>query len=451
MPWLLTSLLLVDLVLFNGFIQGAPDPSGATTSSATANALAAIVAAQGTGPAGELHRVAMFDPDRYYAVQAERLGQPDLTILRGLDSVQGYGAVVDGSYDRATDTHEQLNMNPAGLADGAFAQLDLGVLATVPEYFVHPATAAPGIPNSVISGATPIPPEAPSAAAPAAPAVPLATPANDYQYAPPPASTVSLVPGQPRTQFLGAVLSVTAVTVPVQAGAPGQQASLRVGLLSSDGRRTTWIGSASAGPRQSGTATVSAPSPTPASGIVLEAVTGGTLRLRPGEDRRRPRGHRRPGHLPCRRLAARLGDPGALALRRHDRRLLRLHRGVGSRASLGTRWAQRCRPGGVELAVGRPDHPRHHGATRHLGARRAVRHRLAGHRHDRRWTRLLPGPPCRHGPSPGFDPGRVGSCRNLSGALHLSSPSRPRGVRRLCPRLHGARRAGGVARCSASS
>ena len=49
-----------------------------------------------------------------------------------------------------------------------------------------------------------------------------------------------------------------------------------MGLLSSDGRRTTWIGSASAGPRQPGTATVSAPSPTPASGIVLEAVTGGT-------------------------------------------------------------------------------------------------------------------------------------------------------------------------------
>ena len=182
MPWLLTALLLVDLVLFNGFIQGAPDPTGATTNSATANALAALVTAQGTGPAGELHRVAVFDPDRYYAVQVERLGEPDLNILRGLDSVQGYGAVVDGGYDQATDTHEQLNMNPAGLADGAFAQLDLGVLATVPEYFVHLATAAPGIPNSVISGATPIPPEAPSAAAPVPTAVPLATPANDYQY-----------------------------------------------------------------------------------------------------------------------------------------------------------------------------------------------------------------------------------------------------------------------------
>ncbi len=42
----------------------------------------------------------LFDPDRYYSVAAERLGQPDLTILRALSSVQGYGAVVDANYDR---------------------------------------------------------------------------------------------------------------------------------------------------------------------------------------------------------------------------------------------------------------------------------------------------------------------------------------------------------------
>ena len=91
--------------------------------------------------------MALFDPDRYYSVQSDRLGQPDLTILRGLDSVQGYGAVVDANYDRATNTHTQLDMNPAALADGTFAHLDLGVLVTVPEYFVHmvdrPAGVAP--------------------------------------------------------------------------------------------------------------------------------------------------------------------------------------------------------------------------------------------------------------------------------------------------------------------
>ena len=136
--------VIADLVLFNSFIQGSPDPHGATDDSPTANALAAFVAAQGPGPAGEDHRMAMFDPDRYYSVATDRLGQPDLTILRGLSSVQGYGAVVDAKYNRATQTHTQLDMKPAALGDQTFAQLDLGVLATVPEYFVHLVVAAPG-------------------------------------------------------------------------------------------------------------------------------------------------------------------------------------------------------------------------------------------------------------------------------------------------------------------
>ncbi len=270
MPLLLTALLVVDLGVFNGFIQGAPDPAGATQDSATANALAAFVAAQGPGRAGGIHRVAMFDPDRYYSVQVERLGEPDLNILRTLPSVQGYGAVVDATYDQATQTHEQLNLDPTALADGTFAQLDLGVLVTVPEYFVHLVVAPPGSPpSSTVAGSTPIPPVGPAPGAPADTTPAPATSPSDYQYAPAPAASVALRPSRPRTQYLGTVLSVTSVTVPVQSGS----GSLRVGLVSPDGRRTTWIGSTSTTP---GTAVVSAPAPFPASGIVLESVPGGT-------------------------------------------------------------------------------------------------------------------------------------------------------------------------------
>jgi len=276
MPYLLTALLLVDLAVFNGFIQGAPDPAGATTANSTATTLAALVARQGPGAAGQFHRVAVFDPDRYYNVPVERLGEPDLNILRGLTSVQGYGAVVDAGYDRATQTHEQLNMNPAALADGTFAQLDLGVLATVPEYFVHLVTAAPGLPDSNISGATAIPPAPPDSRAPPDTTAPAPTPANDFQYAPPPAATVPLVPGQARTQYFGAVLAVRSVTVPVSGSLSGSDSgpgpSVRVGLLSPNGRRTRWIGSAPAG--SAGSATVSARGDVSASAIVLEAEPG---------------------------------------------------------------------------------------------------------------------------------------------------------------------------------
>ncbi len=183
MPLLLPALLIVDLLLFNGFIQGAPDPQGATTNSATADALASFVAAQGQGTAGEDHRMALFDPDRYDWVGAQALGEPDLTILRDLSSVQGYGAVVDANYDRATDTHTQLNMNLAALGDGTFAQLDLGVLTTVPEYFVHLIVAPVQSPFSVVTGATPLPPVGPTPGQPDVPPALPATSAADYQYA----------------------------------------------------------------------------------------------------------------------------------------------------------------------------------------------------------------------------------------------------------------------------
>ncbi len=293
MPRLLTALLVVDLAVFNVFVQAGPDPHGATGASPSADALAATVAAEDSGPAGGLHRVAIFDPDRYYSVETEQLGEPDLTILRGLDSAQGYGAVVDARYDAATGTHLQLNLSPSALADGTFARLDLGVLASVPEYFVHVVTPAPGAPLSAFNGLTPIPPVLPSSRAPADTTTPPPTAANNYQYAPAPAQTLSLVPGRPRTQYLGTVLSVTSVIVPVQAMSPGAGSSgtgspgaspeegLRVGLLSPDGRRTTWIGSAPTGPGPPGTATVAAPAPTPASGIVLEALPGGSAPTAP--------------------------------------------------------------------------------------------------------------------------------------------------------------------------
>ena len=104
---------------------------------------------EGQGPAGGLHRIGMFDPDRFYPVQSNRLGQPDLTFLRSLDSVQGYGAVVDERYDAETGTHLQLNLTPDGLSGATFAQLDLGLLVTVPQYFIHLVDRPPGFTGSI--------------------------------------------------------------------------------------------------------------------------------------------------------------------------------------------------------------------------------------------------------------------------------------------------------------
>jgi hypothetical protein len=240
LPALLSAVVVADLLVFNLFIQYTPDPSAASSATAApANQLAAAVTALGPGPAGELHRAGMFDPDRFYPIEQARIGQPDLTILRSLDIVQGYGAVVDEHYDAETGSHVQLNLTEAALSGPTFAQLDLGLLVTVPEYFIHLVGRPPGYRGSLRNGATALPPVPPNPSAPPDTAPPRPTPAADYGDAIAPAPTAMLAPGDMRTQFFGTVLDVTAVTVPLPAGDNGR---LRIGLVPAHNGATVWLG-----------------------------------------------------------------------------------------------------------------------------------------------------------------------------------------------------------------
>jgi hypothetical protein len=267
LPALLIAVLVVDLAVFNAGIQGTPDPHDASAaSSATANRLPALVRAQGEGPAGEEHRVAMFDPDGFYPVESNRIGQPDLTMLRSLDSVQGYGAVVNERYDAETGTHLQLNLTPSALSGDKFDPLDLGLLVAPPEYFVHLVSRPPGFTGNITNGAVPLPPVAPDRSAPPDRSRPGPTPSADYVFVSPPSPTATLTDGYPRTQYFGTVLSVTTVTVPIPM--PGQGA-LRIGLVSADGRTTSWLGPPVAVAGASDIVATSHRGPRRASGIVL--------------------------------------------------------------------------------------------------------------------------------------------------------------------------------------
>jgi hypothetical protein len=254
---LVTAVVVVDLVVFNVGVQVAPDADAASSpGSAPARALVAAVVADGQGPAGGLHRVGFFNPDRFYSVQTDRLGEPDLTILRRLGSIQGYGAIVNGAYQSATDTHVQMTLDPEHLADGSYARLDLGVLVSVPENFLHLAVAAPGHPG-LSDGGSPLPPVAPDPAAGPDSAAPRPTPAFDYLFSPPPPAVTTVEPGATRTWYFGTVLGLRTVTVPGptagSALAPDTApdaagvadatgvATAQVGVVAPDGRSTTWL------------------------------------------------------------------------------------------------------------------------------------------------------------------------------------------------------------------
>ena len=276
-------LLFADLAVFNVVGQTFPEAYAAASSkSTTANALAALVAADGVGPGGLPHRMALYDPDRLHPNEVDAIGQPDLTILRDLSSVQGYGAIVDARYDSATGTHEQGNLSVPALAGGTFSGLDLGVLVTVPESFVHLVVAPAAAPNAAVVGATALPPVPPDRAAPSTglggPPTPVPSPGQ-----PPLTGPVSLAPGQARTWDFGTALAVRAVRLPLDARPAGVAAQqLRVGLLSADGSRTRWLPTTEVdAARRSVDVTV--PGAPEASGIVVEQLPagGGTLTIGP--------------------------------------------------------------------------------------------------------------------------------------------------------------------------
>ena len=182
-----------------------------------------------------------------------------------LSSVQGYGPWSTASYDGATDTHNQLNMNisalrqrhlrpprPRRARDGARVLHPSG---GGPHHRPHHAVT-PGHPHPARWGPRPVPPSTMGPRRrPRRPTTP--------RWGPPPPRCRS-PPRARRTQYFGTVLSVTAVDVPV-AAVSSRALALRVGLLAPDGAPRAWIGSAArTGP--GGDVAVSSASPMPASG-----------------------------------------------------------------------------------------------------------------------------------------------------------------------------------------
>lgn len=269
--WLVI-LVVADLALFNAIIQVDPLQS-AIGDRTQSNALSALVEQAGPGPGGELHRVALYDPDRYYPDQAAKLGEPDLGVLTGLDSVQGYGAIVDSRYDAVTGTHLQDNVSPPAMADGTMAGLDLGVLVTVPEYFVHLVEPLSGVPSSTLAGAVALPPVGPRPELRSPHQVAPPTPSGAFDLASPAAPLLSLAPGRPDTQYFGTVLSVRSVRIPLLHAEQGSE-TVRLGLVLPDGTGVRWI-EGPGGIEVAGDLRVAVPD-VPAAGIVVELLPATT-------------------------------------------------------------------------------------------------------------------------------------------------------------------------------
>jgi len=105
-------------------------------------------------PLGTTGRFAIYDPNSIDESSLFGLGAPDLNVLQGTYSVQGYSSIVDGPYAQATGSHAATGfgtnaLTPAALVNGVFDSLDTTTLVTLPSELAVPA--APSTPISPTS------------------------------------------------------------------------------------------------------------------------------------------------------------------------------------------------------------------------------------------------------------------------------------------------------------
>ena len=142
---LLTGVLVVDLVVFSIFtstgLVGGPGPRESSRSTAVA-----LLGTKG--------RFALVGNGAARTGVYRVLGEPNMNVFTGLDSVQGYGALISTLYDNVTGTHPQATLNACHLADGTFTQLRLDAIAISTSELAADTQLAKVVPPTCVPEAT---------------------------------------------------------------------------------------------------------------------------------------------------------------------------------------------------------------------------------------------------------------------------------------------------------
>ncbi|HXA30913.1 MAG TPA: hypothetical protein VNV87_01540, partial [Acidimicrobiales bacterium] len=236
----LALVMAVDLVFFTALSLHGPVTQ--TTARATGPTADQLTAAAGNG------RFLIYDPDVFAQGELYALGQTDLNAPKQLPSAQGYAALVDGNYYRATGAHLQQDLNPYTLAGSTWDDLNVTTLLSLPSYFVTPVPSAAPTPR-----ATPFPLD-PNAFV-GGPKVPL--------------DPVRLAAEGRHTWYFGGALTVTDGKIGVVGAAAGPAA--RIGLITPTGT-VAWL--APSAQADHGALRFGLGAPTVAAGIVVQNGSG---------------------------------------------------------------------------------------------------------------------------------------------------------------------------------
>ena len=157
----LGAFVVADLIVFTllgvvAVTPGVAGPSSRESAPGHRGPAARTAAARPVAALGYPGRFAIYDPDQLDARDLSRLGAPDLNVISGTPSVQGYTSLVSGFYASATGSHRATGdgqdvLDPRAVRDGVLDQLDTSVLLTVPAYLAtgsRASAAAPGPPGT---------------------------------------------------------------------------------------------------------------------------------------------------------------------------------------------------------------------------------------------------------------------------------------------------------------
>ncbi|HUY07104.1 MAG TPA: hypothetical protein VMU99_07590 [Acidimicrobiales bacterium] len=139
----ISAIALCDLGLFIANSSFASAPTSLFDASSTLSTrLRHLLGGQG--------RFALFDP--YYQITsplprvAEEVGLPDINVLQGNPSIQGYGSIVNGVYQRVTGSHQLNSLTSSILPGPTVNTLDLRILLTPSSYLEHGLAEGQSIP-----------------------------------------------------------------------------------------------------------------------------------------------------------------------------------------------------------------------------------------------------------------------------------------------------------------
>jgi hypothetical protein len=189
-----------------------------TISSSTGLSAGNVVVQPGPQPGatvlGTTGRFAIYDTTALNLDDLSVIGQPDLNVFTKLQSVQGYGSILDNSYGTATGSHTLDNLSACALATGQFAQLRLATVLTLPKYLAPMVT--PGSQPRIGSADS------------------STGPGTDCPAAPAPGTATE------RSFYFGTLITVGTASLVKSAGGPATATTqLRVGLRGADGA-VTW-------------------------------------------------------------------------------------------------------------------------------------------------------------------------------------------------------------------